>query len=175
MSIARDVLERSKAAYQLQSEGHVFRPAFGQRVPRSSISCRHHQACLDHFATQLDSIGEEASTSGQSISNIPLGLESLIQRLPPRSKRRKLLIATTSLSSLVSKWNGDFRSDHHQHHANTIDWASISFSNTESLHTEQVQVHLTLSPGDKSSSKDIKGNAGSMMQGACQIRPCSRQ
>ena len=109
MSMNMNMLEFSKAKYRPQAEGTILRPAFGKTVSRSSVACRHHQACFESLPAFPAAVGEEASTSGQSISNIPSVLDSLIQRLPARSKRRKLLVATNSLSSLVSKWNGDLR------------------------------------------------------------------
>ena len=115
MSMSSTTIQAGKTKYRLSAEGHIIGLAFGQKTPRSSIACRHHQARSNFLPAYSECMSEEASTSGQSISNIPSVLESLVQNLPARSKRRKLLLATTSLTSLVARWTGDHRSISHSH------------------------------------------------------------
>lgn len=104
-------LDSHSFAQPCHSSWHLSRSVRDERFEQHSVACRTQQkySVQQTWAARRDASSEGVSTSGQTVSEVPNIIYSLIQSLPAHSKRRKLLLATSSLTSAVGGWKLESR------------------------------------------------------------------
>jgi len=78
-----------------------------QRASRPPSACRLRSLECEAVAAPgaaRESAADGPSPSGRAIENIPILFESLVDNLPSSSKRRKAVLASSTLASSIMGW-----------------------------------------------------------------------
>jgi hypothetical protein len=78
-----------------------------QRASRPSSACRLQNVHFEPLTASGDvreTAADGASTSGSAMDNIPNMFESLVHNLPSNSKRKRAVMASSTLASSIMGW-----------------------------------------------------------------------